>query len=452
MVRRSSRTRPLCVVLLLLTACGATPVVPPNVLLVSVDTLRADAIGSYGGPVATPNLDGLARQGVRVARALAPSPETGPSHATLLSGRHVSTHGMKQNGPSPFAVLPLAGAFQSAGYATSGVVSSYVMAPHFGWDGGFDRFDAVFEAGRGSIPRESMAPGLRESFDDLDRPGPDTTGIARREIGELEEPFFLFVHYFDPHWPYVRHPENAERAANIDFDLHGRVVANLSRAELRQAVTDYHGEVLFLDETLGRLLAALDERGIADHTLVVLTADHGEGLGQRGRVEHTTHVYDEQIRVPLVLRWPGVLPAGSVVEAAIGLVDVAPTVAALTGVLLRGADGRSIASDLLAGREPEPAPVFGLRRALAALPVRFQGERHFVRTDRWKLIRGSDGPDELYDLEADPRELRNRGAAFPEVIAELGALLEPHRDATTRAKPDLSDEQRESLRALGYAQ
>jgi arylsulfatase A-like enzyme len=424
--------------------------------MISIDTLRADAVGAYGGPVPTPGLDRLAREGVMLQWAFAPTPTTAPSHATLFTGQHVQRHGTLGNGPITLDELPLERAFRESGRVTAGFVSSYVLSRELGWSAGFAHFDDHFTSERGGLDR--MEPDLTGALAQfkgkpLDRQGIATTSVVREWIESAPEPFFLFVHFFDPHTPYAARRPQLSKLRGVAFDLAGRSAPGYDGATIERAVLGYHAEVLFVDEGVQGLLDALDQRAIADRTLVSVTADHGEGLGQHAWMGHTVHLYDEQIRIPWILRWPGVVPAGVKIASPVGLVDVAPTLAELAGVALPGpVDGRSIAASLRSGSEPEARPVFGIRPRFEKPYRDHFGEKRYVRTQRWKLIRGEDTPDELYDLETDPRELRNRAAEEPEIAKELRALLDEHAARTPATTPQagLSDEQKEALRALGY--
>jgi arylsulfatase A-like enzyme len=443
---------------LALAALACTDPTPPNVVLVSIDTLRADSIGAYGGPVPTPGLDRLAAEGVLLEQAFAPTPTTAPSHVTLLSGLHVQNHGTLGNGPITLRELPLEAAFRRAGHHTAGFVSSYVLSDKLGWAAGFAHYDADFSRSRSELRSiEVDLEEMTEIFEgeELDRNGIHTTEAARAWLASAPEPFFLFVHYFDPHTPYAQRKHYLARLRAAAIDLAGRGTPEYTGEKLRRAVFGYHAEVLFVDDALQGLLAALDDRRLRDRTLVVVTADHGEGLGQHGWMGHTVHLYDEQIHVPLLLRWPGRLPAGARLAEPVGLVDVAPTIAELAGVALPGTvDGRSLAAALQRGVEPEPAPVFGIRPRFKKPFGAHFGEKRSVRSGRWKLIRAEDGPEELYDLQSDPGETRNLRGDRPEIAAELAALLERH--AATRsgvaAQPELTEEQRRALEALGYVE
>ena len=436
------------------SGCGAPT--PRNVVMISIDTLRADAIGAYGGPVPTPGLDRLAREGVMLQWAFAPTPATAASHATLFTGLHVQHHGTLGNGTITLQELPLERAFRDGGRATAGFVSSYVLSRELGWSAGFTHFDDHFVSERGGLDRmEQGFTGELKQFagKPLDRDSLATTSAVRQWIESAPEPFFLFVHFFDPHTPYNARRRYLAKLRDVPFDVAGRHVPGYSDETITRAVLGYHAEVLFVDEGVQALLEALDQRGLTNRTLVSVTGDHGEGLGQHGWMGHSVSLYDEQIRVPWILRWPGVLPAGVRLAAPVGLVDVAPTLADLGGVALPGpADGRSIAAALRSGTEPDARPVFGIRPRFEKPYREHFGEKRFVRTERWKLIRGEDTPDELYDLAADPGELRNLAATQPEVAKGLRDTLDRHVASTPVATPQssLSEEQKEALRALGY--
>ncbi len=429
----------------------------PNVVIISVDTLRADSLGAYGGPIATPEFDRLASEGVLVEIALASAPETAPSHATLLTGETVLRHGVIRNGvelaPEHATVAEV---FRAAGYRTAAFVSSFVLDPRFGWDRGFDHYDAHFEETRSTLPKDKAYPGAfwtEHEFGGLDRRGQETTEALREWLEDAPEPFFVFVHYFDPHLPYVPPERFAQQTVRMPVDFTGRSVPGLPRRVLALLIRSYHAEVLYSDDQLRQLVEAVDARAGAGRTLLVVTGDHGEGLGQHQWLEHAVHLYEEQVRVPLLLHWPGGLPAGSRVESPIGLVDVAPTVAALAGVPFAAtSDGRSMAEALRAGEEPEPRPILGHRHAFEARAERFPGEKLSVRTESWKYIRASEAPDELFHLVDDEGEQHNLHDERPEVVAELGAILDAHLESTRPAgTPEpIDDETRRKLGALGY--
>jgi arylsulfatase A-like enzyme len=441
---------------------------PPNVVLISVDTLRADALSPYGGPVTTPTFERLAQEGVLFERAYAPAPETAPTHASLLTGVRVLRHGVTGNGlPLSNAHETLAEAFRRQGYATAAFVSSWVLDPRFGWSQGFDVYDASFPEDGATMDKADPHPGaiwVGRKFQGLDRRAVDTTLAAQRWLRQAHQPFFLFVHYFDPHRPYVPPPTFAHQVQDLRIDVSGRRFPGLSPKALLGIARSYQAEVLYLDDSLGELLAAVDASADGASTLVVMTADHGEGLGDHGWLEHGVSLHDEQLHVPLVFRWRGRLPAARRIETPLSVRVVAPTIADLAGLgHFEPPGGRSIAAELRAGREPEPLPVFAQRRphrALEEIPPAVRallgpaGRTLAVRQGRWKLIRPEGGPPELYDLEADPQETRDVARSHPEVVRELSGMIDqlvaenPPPPEPAPVEPEVS----EKLRALGYVQ
>jgi arylsulfatase A-like enzyme len=422
--------------------------------------LRADALGSYGGPAETEAFDQLAREGVLFERAVSAAPETAASHATLFTGFDVQHHAVNRNGATLAPELDtLAEAFRGAGYSTGAFVSSFVLDPRFGWDQGFDVYDASFPID-GETVHNRGGFWSRHEFDGFDRRARATNRAAIPWLESAREPFLLFVHYFDPHAPNQPSQSHLERVPVEFAQSRARSWAALAAPNsgvdqegLGRFIRAYYAEVLYTDSALGELVDAIDAAGLRDRTLIAVTADHGEGLGQHGLLDHAAHLYDEQIRVPWVLRWPGTLPAGTRIQTAVGLVDLAPTLAELAGVSFPGTpDGRSVAPALLSGTEPQRSPLLSRRRHY---PRRFQrqlGTKFSVVVDGWKYIRSTDDPDELYDLNSDREEQRNLHGARPEIVERLAAVLDEHLAAypLTNELPKLSRKEREALEALGY--
>ncbi len=438
---------------------GCAPERPANLLLVSVDTLRADALGAYGGPVPTPTLDGLAASGLLFEAAIASAPETAPSHASLFTGLPVQAHGVTQNGGSlPAGRRTLAESFREGGFATAAFVSSFVLDPRFGWSRGFEIYDARFPRS-GETIHHRIGFAARHRLQGYDRRAAATRRAALAWLAEAPEPFFLFVHLFDPHAPYQAPPEwlgrvpvpwarrAAVRRAPGLRDQPG--LRRLHPATLAEMLRHYQAEVLVVDEEIGSLLEALEDSGRRARTLVVVTADHGEGLGQHRMLDHSPNLYEEQIRVPLLMQGPG-LAEGRRVDALVGLEDLAATLCELLGVPSRVA-GQSFAGLLRGGASPRKA-VIGRRRLYPEAYAGTRGVKHFVRDSRWKYIRASHEPDELYDLSADPRERRDLLEREPEQAARLAALLDEHlrRHPLREGAAELGEEERRGLEALGY--
>jgi len=308
----------------LLAPAPAISPLAPNVLLITLDTLRPDALGWVAGRNQTPALDALAREGFRFPGAVAPVPLTLPSHSSLLTGLLPRHHGVRDNGQVlPAAVPTLAERLRQRGYATAGFVSGYPLRSLFGLDRGFDRYEDSLPLG---------AEGWRE------RPAPETTALALEWLRTAREPWFLWVHYYDPHDPYT--PPRA-------FWKPGRRGT-------------YDGEVAAVDHAIGSLRAGL---GPAKGSLLtVMTADHGEALGEHGEATHGFFVYDSTLLVPLVFSFPGRVRPGESRSAA-RLVDVAPTILDLLGLPpLLDTDGVSLAPTLAGRSQDLPAAYLETRQ------------------------------------------------------------------------------------------
>ncbi len=400
-----------------------------NLLLVTLDTTRADHLGCYGDrEAATPTLDRLAAEGIRLADAVTPVPMTLPAHASLLTGLTPPAHGVRVNGGRGLAAdrLTLAETLAAAGYRTAAFVSSFVLDPRFGLDQGFDTYDARFEATRadafGAQSERSAAAVTDAALAWLEG--------ARND----RRPFFLWVHYHDPHDPYAPPEPYASR-------FPGR---------------PYEGEIAYVDAQLGRLLAGIDRAGLGSATVIAVAGDHGESLGEHGETYHSRSLYEGAVHVPVLLAVPGAAPGQVVDDRVVSLVDLFPTLLDLLG-LEPGApvEGRSLVE-----APPDPgrivyletlntfidngwAPLYGARR---------HGDK-YVRAPR----------PEYYDLAGDPAEGRNllatggdgEAPAPPAGAADLAAFLDRRladqpdaREAARSFRPDPEVARR--LEALGY--
>jgi arylsulfatase A-like enzyme/Flp pilus assembly protein TadD len=388
-----------------------------DVVLVSVDTLRADAVGAYGRPDAgTPWIDRLAHEGVRFATVRAHNVVTLPSHASLLSGLLPLTHGIRDN-PGfrfPKSLDTLATVLGAHGYRTGAFVSAFVLDSRFGLDRGFELYDdRVAGAGR------------RSAFAVPERPGPETVAAAVRWLEAAgDRPSFLFVHIYEPHSPHQPREPFAARFRD----------------------SPYQGEVAAADAALEPLLGPLLDAKRRRRALVVLASDHGEGLGEHGEATHGVFGYEATLRVPLVLHVPGLL-SPRVVTDPVRLVDVMPTVLDLVGLEApRALDGRSLLP-LAVGRRSAPAETYF--EALSASLDRGWAPLHGIVVDSLKYV---DLPiPELYDLERDPAEMTNLAAGRPDDLERLGARLRRLR-AGDRVGPRVAEDPAavERLRALGY--
>ena len=400
--------------LMLLFGCSA-PVTPArsnrhaqSVLLVTIDTLRADHVGAYGAVGArTPALDALARDGLRVDRAWTTAPITLPAHASLLTGLYPPGHGARHNGIAVRPAVPtLATALKAAGFATAAFVSAFPLDRRFGLARGFDVYDD-------ELPRDGGGRLLNE------RPGADTVTRATTWIETHRgNRFFLWVHLFEPHAPYGTPG---------------------SGADVQQR---YRDEITTADREVGRLVAALKDA--AASTLVVATADHGEAFGEHDEIGHSIFVYDTTLRVPLVMRGPGV-PAGAVVRGDVSLVDVATTIGALTGTPVPAGDGRSLEPGFT-GAAFEPRALYA--ESFAPLFDFGWAGLRAVREGPWKYIAAP--RPELYDVGGDPAELTNRAGAAPDRDRDFEAQVTRWSAAEPAASTPANAEATNRLRSLGY--
>ena len=397
---------------------GGRPPAGPNVLLITIDTLRADALGAYGRPGGpTPTIDRLAEGGVRFADAHAHNVVTLPSHVNILTGRLPPDHGVRDNGGFhvPVDAETLATYLKRQGYRTGAFVSAFPLDSRFGLDRGFDVYDDRF-TGRGSRP----------AFLIQERAAEQTVALARDWIDAGgDAPWFSWVHVYEPHFPYSPPAPFASRWPG----------------------DPYLGEVAAADAALAPLLEPILAAGAAAGTLVIVTSDHGEALGDHGEASHGIFAYESVLRVPLVMYAPSALQPG-VIDAPARHVDLLPTILdALALPVPTGLAGRSLMPAAARGGPDGGVEVYfealsaSLNRGWAPLAGIIHGGFKYI-----------DLPSpELYDLQADPQESRNLAASNAERAADLRARLDDFRTAKPpQAARQESAEARERLRALGY--
>jgi arylsulfatase A-like enzyme len=411
-------------------AAGSDTPRTPNLLLITLDTTRADALGAYGQRLpASPHIDALAREGVLFEQATTSNPETLPAHATLLTGKWPFRHGVRSNGGGGLALEneTLAEHLEGYGYRTAAEVAAPVLDRRTQIGQGFDEFTDVGSPG---VAVRHFLKGDQRAEAEKVRPGSD---ITDRGLGFLREnrdrKFFLWLHYFDPHSPYDPPEEFRTRIPD----------------------SDYHAEVAFADHQIGRLVTALADLGLQDDTLIVVMADHGEGRGDHAERGHSMFVYQATMRVPLVFSGLPVLAAGRRIDAPVRSVDVVPTVLDLLGLPpLESIDGVTL-RPLITG-EAADLELTGYGEAKGFSTLFPMSMLRFVREGRWKYIHKVE--PELYDLSADPEELDDRIASHPEVaerlLASLEAMLSVAGSAPVAASEMLSEEAKQQLMALGY--
>jgi arylsulfatase A-like enzyme/Flp pilus assembly protein TadD len=389
-----------------------------DVLLITIDTLRADALGSYGNRRAeTPWIDRLAREGVRFDDAHAHNVTTLPSHANILSGLYPQEHGVRDNSGFRFPkdVRSLASIFEGQGYRTGAFVSAFPLASRFGLDRGFEVYEDSF-----------VDATVRPAFLEQERRGPVTVTLARSWLArEDERPFFCWVHLYEPHYPYDPPEPFASRFRDAP----------------------YHGDVAATDAALAPLLEPILAAGSGGKTLVVLTSDHGESLGEHGEATHGIFAYEGVLEVPLILYQPRLF-GPRVVSSPARHVDLLPTILdALALPLPAGIRGRSLLA-AAAGETPEARPETYFE-ALSGQLNRGWAPLYGVIQNGSKYI---DLPiPELYDLRDDPRESMNLAAIEPERLAGPQEVLESLRSIDPGSVPSPeSAEIRNRLLSLGY--
>jgi len=385
------------------------------VVLVSIDTLRADRLPAYGYPAGrTPRLDAFAREGLVFENVVSPCPLTLPAHASLFTGLRPPRHGVRDNiGYTLSGEAPtLAARFREAGRPTGAAVSAFVMRAATGMARGFEHYDDALtvDAAAGALSAQQRDGAVA------------VESLLGWIGGRREAPFFAFLHLYEPHAPYE------------------------PPAAYRGLADPYDGEVAYADELVGRLLDGLRKAGVYERAVIAVVSDHGEGLGDHGEQEHGFFLYRETVRVPLLLRLPGGERGGGRVAGLARLEDVPPTLLELAGLPAEGLDGASLVPALSGGRlEPRPAYSetfyprfhFGWSELLA------------VSDERWRYIHAP--RPELYDVTADPGEKRNLAGERPEAAAAMKAWLEREVGRGEPAAPEpVPPEVEEALRALGY--
>lgn len=423
------------------------------VVLIVIDTMRKDHLSCYGNPRPTsPHIDRLAQEGVRFDRAYSQAPWTTPSIGALLSSQYPTSLGiLDERSRIPQEVVLLAEVFRKANVATSAVVSHSFCSRRWGFAQGFDHFD------------QSNVLGHNEVV---------SAGVSDRAIEQLEElserPFFLFLHYFDPHFAYIEHADFPFREteesyqgpvrSGMKFTRLLKLKRRLRDVDLVELLRIYDSETAWTDCQIGRVLEHLREEDLYDRSLIILTADHGEEFLDHSNLGHTKTLYDELVNVPLIVKYPVGFPAEtplaqqpSVIQSPVGLVDLYPTILDVVELPLEHAiRGQSF---LEAGRDERlsPRPIF--------LETSKGNRRRAVVLGRHKLVVDLDNDQSwLFDLAADPAEKVNLRNTEPETTALLRQKLDQWLatnvagEFEVETQLDLSEEERERLLEMGYLQ
>lgn len=392
----------------------------PHLLIITLDTTRADRLGCYGyKDASTPSLDGIARRGVLFHRAYSPAPLTLPAHASLFTGLYPPEHGLRTNGLGRLdeSLLTLPEMLKQAGYDTAAFVSSFVLDKRFGMNQGWSHYDdqIIDDSTPEALQRQRTAGNVTDAaLSWLDGHGP--------------RPMCLWVHYYDAHFPYDAHQD----------EFGDQFVKR-----------PYDGELAAIDAQIARLLDRLEDKGIRQNTWIIVCGDHGEGFGDHVEQTHGYTLYDCTQRVPLLMEWPKHLAQGHEVREAVSFVDLLPTITAQLGLAVpstsRGVDftaalqGKPIESSICYAMTDDPF----LQNGWAPLRFLVAGDWKYIHTKM----------PELYDLRSDPGEQQNLVHANPEMAAELEQqLTELEKGFTLRSAREvqLTQRQRRALESLGY--
>lgn len=477
------RARALSLVLVLvgLSLACRRPAEPVNIVLISIDSLRADHVGAYGyAPRTSPTLDRLAADGALFENSVAESSWTLPTHITMLTGLSTLAHGVDHFVGSRLeeSVTTLAERLRDAGYVTLGVYSGPYLHPYFGFGKGFETYLGVLEelpaaeqpsyTGGSEIEQRIMAANAR-SHRSITSPE-----ITERAINFLhafgDKRFFLFLHYFDVHYDYIP-PEDLWRKFDPDYEgtvtgekynRNSAIHPDMDAEDLRHVIALYDAEILYTDRYIGRFVDALDAAGLSDETLIVVTSDHGDEFFEHGNKGHARTLYDEVILVPLIARLPGRIPAGLRVSEQVRHLDIAPTLLSFAGLEV-DLEGEDLREPLTAGGGfPSPGAVSTLRRNGHWLSLRVPGIKYLVHRE------ASSVTERVHDLRRDPGEqqpvFRTGEVGRPYVpdrrIDELRArlhreelaaqVLRDHVDDSAHRDAELPEGLMEQLRSLGY--
>lgn len=417
---------------LLFSACSRFSPAAPSVLLIVIDTIRPDRIGCYGSTtVQTPSIDRLASEGVLFENGFTQAAYTLPSMSTIMTSLYPYRHQVRSNRMNLSEEFgTLAELFQSAGYRTGAILGSAVLDGDRNLSQGFDHYDDSFPE-KLTVYSETLKKAGIALGSNAERRANDVTDRALEWATDHNgKPFFLFAHYFDPHSQYDPPPPFRERYKGRNYD----------------------GEVAFTDQEIGRLIDGLREAGYEENLLVVLTGDHGEGLGDHGEANHGFFVYDQTIRIPLIIKYPGYVNPGTRTGKLVSAVDILPTIAELLRLKPpHPVDGHSMAG-IFRDENFNGEPVYS---------EAFSGYFHYgwsptrsIRTDKWKYVEAP--VKELYNIGDDPGETTNLYDSDNEIAIRLERIMRKHlidesRVLPIKSGPDtMSEVQKARLEALGY--
>ena len=432
-----------------LSGCAKWRGKKPNIVFILIDALRADHLPSYGYKIDTaPNIQRLTRQGVVFERVIAPSTWTKTSIASIMASCNPSRHGARGiKDVLPSQLTTIAEQLSTNGYRTVAVNTNPWLAPKFGFKAGFDIYRTLPINSSGPISERSFSLAWAVNHKAME---------FLKECSQ-KEPVFLYLHYMDVHAPYRPRPPFFSAPA-LDVPGFGVLpndklefiyrIKGLDAPGVRERVIElYDGEIRTVDAAVGKLLERLQKKGWLDNTIVVITSDHGEAFGEHGTVEHGVNLYPEVYEVPLILLWPGHLPAGVRIGVQVRSIDIAPTLLGLAGLTVpKSFDGEPLL--------PMEAGALEDRIAISAVGLNdgapdsdyiavVSREYLYVREKIKNIV-------EFYDLRSDPEAHNNLGQSHPEATFYAGFEDKDNAATRTSEQVELDEETREQLKSLGY--
>ncbi|MFQ6103257.1 MAG: sulfatase-like hydrolase/transferase [Candidatus Glassbacteria bacterium] len=390
-----------------------------NVILITIDTLRADKLGVYGSDIKTPVIDSIASEGVLFDKAYAQAPVTLPSHASILTGTYPYVHSVRHNGKYRLSrgATTIAEVLKEQGYETAAFVGARVLGSKYGLSQGFDVYDDGLKG------EQNMGTLIFPQ-----RPAGEVTERALSWLEQVRQPFFVWVHFFDPHDPYDPPPPFNELYRN-----------------------PYDGEVAYVDTQIGELLEGIKRRDLAGNTLVVITADHGESLGEHGELTHAMFLYSSTVKIPLIISLPAVVPCGIRLEYLVEHVDILPTILSILHIdTPPECQGRSLFP--IDQHENRFENRYSYSETWAPRLQYGWSELKSLRTDDYLFVKAP--KPELYDLRRDPRESVNIYGTTSEIAsrfeASLDSIMKFAVDRELSEEMEMDASEREALEKLGY--
>lgn len=467
----------ICLLLMFFIHPGAGNADLPRIILITIDTLRPDHLGCYGNANAnTPNIDQISDRGTQFNRAISPSPRTGPSHISILTGLYPKHHGAIDNGDLiSDGVITLPEILSAKGYTTAAFVSGWTLKNEAcGLRSRFDLYEENFSSWK-YFPESIFKIRLYMAFITIakqfipepfkiERPAAQTTDAVIRWLkSHQKEPFFLWVHYYDPHVPYdppQRFREESDKYLNIKINPNWWHWSRQKREELvadtlfqEKMISYYNGEISYVDEQIGRLFKEMEDLNLTDNLIRMITADHGESLGEHNYYYGHDDLYDVCLHVPLIIELNGQHNLPKQVNDPVRLIDLTPTLMDVLGIDETNLhfDGRSVLSNFENPQSLDTGKLFAaLFEKTEMYCIRYRQHKLIWTAPNWNGIYRIPEKEELYDLQRDPGEKENILGSKPIILSELRNLLAEYKKEKVKVPTELTNEVKKRLRSLGY--